>query len=213
MAEKHFVDPKDQHTVAEGVPTHSELTTLYPGVVKKEKGPWMQEDERQAAMEKDRHKIISSLRKSALAIGVCISLPVVLGIIIGQILMTSLTPDNVMVYVCLMILLLGGLSLLTYFLFKWVGQTFRSHALRALPISLTTLLSLLLIAMPLFRITNARIGGLMGYGVGLLSLLIIGIFIATVSIFVWTSAKIHPIGKILILALFLGASIAAAYLL
>lgn len=213
MAEKHYVDAKDQHIAAEGAPTHSELSTLYPGVTKEEKGPWMQEDERQAAMEKDRHKIISGLRKSAVLIGFCISLPVVLGIILGQLLMTSLTPNNVMAYVFLMVLFLGGFVLMTFFLYKWVGQTFRIHALRALPITLTTLLSLLFIAMPVFRMAEAHIGGLVGYGVGLLSLLVIGIFIATISIFVWTSAKIHDIGKILVLAIFFGGAVAAAYLL
>ena len=60
---------------------------------------------------------------------------------------------------------------------------------------------------------NSLVGGITGYVTALASLIVIGIIIAAVSIFVWTSQKIHGIAKILILALFFGAAVAAAYLI
>lgn len=214
MAEKHYVDPKGQHIAAEGVPTHSELTTMYRNAHKEELGRWMQEDERQAVMEKERNTVTTNLRKSSVLVGICISLPVVLGILIGQLGMTrvGINQADAMALSFLLLFLTAGLLLLTYALFKWVEQTFHDHTLKALPISLTVLGSLFFLIRPTFLLTGLHIGGLAGYGVGLLLLLILGIVITTITIFFWTAPKIHPLIKIFVLLLFFGGAVAAAYL-
>lgn len=212
MAENHYVDSKDQHIAAEGVADHSELTVFYANAKKEELGPWMQEGERQAAMKKDRDALTLTLRKSAVLIGLCASLPVVIGIILGQFFMTHLSIENAMLILFLIIFAVGGFMVLTYVLFKWVGETFHHHNLRALPITLTTLASLVFIIQPLFRVVEHSIGGIVGYSTALLALLFIGIVVATVSIFAWTSPKIHGVFKLLVLLLFFGVSVTIFYL-
>ena len=213
MAKNNFVDPKDQSDAAEGVTDHSELAGMYRDVKKPELTHWMSEDERKKAMDKELNSIVTNLRKSAVLVGFCISLPVIVGLVIGQIAITKeIDRNNAMAYMFLIVLALGGFGALTYALFKWVGQTFHNHTVRALPITLTTLLSLFFLMQPVFRFTEIQIGGIAGYSAGLGILLAAGIFIATVSIFVWTSVKMPALLKLLILCVFFGGAVAVAYL-
>ena len=214
MAENHYVDAKDQHIAAEGVADHSELTTFYAEVKKEDLGPWMQEADRQAAMKKERDDVVAGLRKSSILVGLYVSLPVVLGLILGQLALIrgDMNQADAMLFAFLLLFLLAVVIGISYGLFRWVGKTFHNHTVRALPITLTTLFSLFFLIMPLFRITGTNIGGLAGYSVALVSLLVIGNVITITSIFIWTSARLHPLVKILILALFFGAAVAVAYL-
>jgi hypothetical protein len=91
MAENHYVEPLDQHIAAEGVPDHSDLTTFYAEAKVENLGPWMQEEDRQKALEVERNTIQTDLRKSVILIGLSISLPVVFGVLLGQFAMTNTT--------------------------------------------------------------------------------------------------------------------------
>ena len=213
MADNHYVDPKDQHTVAEGVEDHSYLTTFYAEAKKEELGPWMQEADRQKALEAERFQIIFSLRKSAISAGIFTSTPVVFGIIVWQFLTFAITPANGMIVLLLILFGLGGYVLVTYLCLKWVVETFHKHALRAFPIAATTLASLVLLIIPLFNHVGNLIGDMIGNIVVLVSLLLIGTIITTISIFIWTSQKIHGIAKMGILLAFIGASAAVMHLL
>jgi hypothetical protein len=213
MAENHYVDPVDQHIAAEGVPDHSDLTTFYAEAKVEDLGPWMQEADRQKALEEERNKIQTGLRKSSVLIGLSISLPVVFGILLGQFAMTDTTiADGITAAFTL-----AGLGvlvlILTFLLLKWVGKRFQKHSVRALPITLTTLLSIFLVTEKLFNYANTLIGGIVGYAVALGSLVVIGIVVTTVLIFVWTSPKLHALLKIAALLLFLGGSAFVYYLL
>lgn len=214
MPENHYVDPKDQRIAAEGVSDHSELTTFYAEAKKEDLGPWMQEADRQAAMKKERDDVVAGLRKSSVLVGLYVSLPVVLGLILGQLalLRGGMNQADAMLFAFLLLFLLAILVGITHALFKWVGKTFHNHTVRALPITLTTLLSLFFLVMPLFRLTGTYIGGPVGYSTALATLLVIGTIITIGSIFVWTSSKLHPLVKILILTLFFGIAVACAYL-
>jgi hypothetical protein len=216
MAENHYVDPKDQHEAAQGIEDHSDLTVLYAETKKEDLGPWMQEDDRQVAMEKDRREVITSLRASALRIGMYLSLPVVLGILLGQFSFYRTGPGineaDAMALAFVILFLFAGWAILTYNLLKRVGETFHKHTLRPLPIVLTTLLSLIFLIRPALHYSNALIGGVGGNVVALVALLITGSIISTITIFAWTTKWIPGLVKILVLLAFFGLSVVAAYL-
>ncbi|HEY8886631.1 MAG TPA: hypothetical protein VIM31_04000 [Candidatus Microsaccharimonas sp.] len=212
MAENHYVDAKDQHEAATGVEDHSDLTTFYAKAKEEELGPWMQEADRQEALQAKRDQIILGLRGSAVLVGLAISLPVAIGIVLGQFFMTHVNLKNAIPIFFLILFGLGGFFALTFVLYKWVGTRFQHHNIRALPITLTTLLSLALIVQKVFDLCIGLIGGLVGYGTALVALVAIGIIIATVSIFIWTSPKLSWILKILVLFVFLGVASAVFYL-
>ena len=213
MAENHYIDSGDQHIAAEGAPDHSELTTLYRDPPKVELEHWMHEDERQAILETKRATVTTNLRKSAILIGLALSIPVVLGIIFEQFFTTTVSLVNAIPILFLIIFGFGGYFAISIQLFKWVAKTFHNHTLRALPISLTTLLCLFLLIQPTFHQTNLYIGGLAGYATGLGALLVMGTLIATISILAWTSQKLPNIFKILVLIFFVGVSVTGAYLI
>ena len=213
MAENHYVDSGDQHTAAEGAPDHSELTTLYRDPPKVELEHWMHENERQAALETKRATVTTNLRKSAILIGLALSIPVALGIIFEQFFTTTVNLVNAIPILFLIIFGFAGYFALSIHLFKWVAKTFHNHTLRALPISLTTLLCLFLLLRPTFYLTSLHIGGLAGYATGLGALLVIGTLITTISVLVWTSQKLPNIFKILVLVIFFGGSVASAFLI
>ena len=213
MANYHYVDPKDQHEAAEGIADHSELTTFYAEAKKEVLGPWMQEADRQKAMEEDRYRVILGLRKSAALVGVHISLPIVVGIIVYQLLTNIVTPENAIMILFIILIGLGIYVLIAISLFKWVLQKFYMHNLRPAPIVLTTIASISLLIQPLFRITDAGIGGLIGYGVGLVALLLTGTALTTLAILVWTSRKVSGVLKIIFLLCLIGLSAAALLLL
>ena len=212
MANNHYIDPLDQHTAAEGVPDHSELTTLYRDPPKVELEHWMHEDERQAALETKRSTVTTNLRKSAILIGLALSVPVVLGIIFEQLFTTTVSLANAILILLLIILGFAGYLALSIHLFKWVAQTFHNHTLRALPISLTTLFCLFLLVRPTFYLTNYLVTGFAGYAAGLATLLVIGTVITTLSILAWTSQKLPDIFKVLVLVIFLSASVASLFI-
>jgi hypothetical protein len=212
MAENHYVDPKDQHEAAQGIEDHSDLSVLYAEAKEENLGPWMQEDDRQAVLQDKRNTIVLDLRKSAILIGLSISLPVAIGIVLAQFFMTHVSLKNAIPILFLIILGIGGFFALTFALLKWVGTRFQRHNIRALPITATTLLSLALVAQRVFGLFEGLIGGLIGYSVALVALVAIGIIIATTSIFVWTSPKLSWIIKILVLFVFLGSAAAILYL-
>lgn len=213
MAENHYVDPGDQHIAAEGVEDHSELTTNYLEAKHETLGPWMQEDERQKAFEKDRSDIIKGLRAASVPIGLFVSIPVVLGILIGQFALTSVPANdpNAMAYVIGLIFAVGIAGIITVSLFRWVSRTFYNHSLRALPITLTILACVAFLVTPLFALGNTLIGGLAGYAAGLGGILLAGIVISVLSIFVWTMPKLSGVVKLSFLFLLLGVSVAAQY--
>lgn len=215
MAENHYVDPKDQHIAAEGVADHSELTTAYIDAKNEPLGPWMGEQERQASFEEERNKLTKGLRKSVVPIGIFLGLPVVFGILIGQIALTGVDPQdpNAMAYVIGMIFAAGIALALTLGLFRWVGHTFQNHALRALPITLTVLGSLVFLIQKIFDYTNESISGIPGYATALGALIIISIIISTITIFAWTAPKLPAVIKLFVLLLFFGASVGIHYLL
>jgi hypothetical protein len=176
---------------------------LYPEVKKATLGPWMQEGERQAKMKKERDDIRKGLRKSSIQIGLAISLPVTIGILFGQYTLTNNLTANTGALIFILIAVGILLLLLVFILFRYVFMTFQNYSLRALPITLTTLGSIFFVTQRVFNLFNGLIGGLRGYAVGLLSLIVIGIIITSISIFAWTSPKIHPLLKGLILVVFL----------
>src|SRR5690606_3583126 len=139
--QRHYVDPVDQHTVAQGVDDHSDLTTNYMNAKVEELGPWMQEDERQKAMEAERYQATLKLRKYAVAVGFFISFSLVLGIIAWQLLTNIITPENAIIVLFFILFGLGGYALITSMILKWVWGKFHTHNLRALPIVLTTFAS------------------------------------------------------------------------
>lgn len=214
MAENHYVDSKDQHEAATGVADHSDLTTFYASKKEEVLGPWMQEKDRQAALKKERDKIQTGLRKSSVLIGLNITLPVILGILLGQLAMarSGINPADAMAMEFLLLFLLAALVGITYALFKWVGKTFHNHTVQALPIIFTTLLCLLLVIQKVFNLSDGLVGGLVGYGAALVALLVIGILIATITIFVWTSPKLPRLVALLVLLVFLGGAVAVFYL-
>lgn len=211
MAENHYVDPKDQHTVAEGVADHSELTAFYADAKKEDLGPWMQEDERQAAMEEKRYKAQTGLRKSAVLIGLGISMPVVLGMLLEQLIVSQLRTNNIGQigpFIFIIILLIPCFLVAALIILKHVTKRFHAYSIRALPITFTTLLSLLLISPIVFEMSGQLIGGIVGYGIGLITLIAASILISTVTIFVWTIPKVSGIAKLLVLTAFLACTIA-----
>lgn len=212
MAEHHYVDPKDQHEAATGVEDHSDLTTFYAVPKKEVLGPWMQEGDRQKALQADLDKIQTGLRKSSVLVGLSVSLPVVLGILLGQYVFSSteLAIAGPLLFVFIMLGLL--LVITTIVMFMWVGKRFQKHGVRALPVTLTTLLTLFLVLQKIFDLCENLIGGRIGYGVALISLLVVSIIIATITIFVWTSPKIHPLAKVFILLGFVGVGSVIFYL-
>jgi len=214
MTENHYVDPKDQHIAAEGVPAHSELTTMYRDAQKVELGHWMHEDERQAAMEKDRHDIILGLRKPALSLGLAMSVPVILGILLAQLSMSrnELSQTDAMALQFLLLFLLASLVWLTYALLKRIGETFRKHTVRASPVVLTTIASLIFLIRPTLRLADNAIGGIAGYYSGLGVLLITGTLLGVTAIFVWTAVKIPALVKVLALVAFFCGAVTTAYL-
>ena len=215
MAENHYVDPGDQHIAAEGVEDHSELTTHYAEAKREELGPWMQEHERQKAFETERSDVIKGLRRSSFVIGLFMSLPVVLGILIGQFALTSVPANdpNAMAYLIGLIFAVGIAAAITFSLFKWVSQTFYNHSLRALPISLAILACIAFLVTPLFSLGGSSVGGLAGYAAGLGGILLTGGIIAVLSIFVWTMPKLSGVVKISFLFLLFGLSVATHYAL
>jgi hypothetical protein len=213
MAEKHYVDAGDQTIAAEGVEDHSELTTIYPGAVKSEIGPWMQEQDRQAHKSAERQRSIRKLRTSSVLIGFYASLPVVVSVIVGQLFMSTKTVVETYTVVFLVMLGLAAFTGLTFAIYRWIGRTFHAHEMRALPITLTILASLFFIIQPLFRLGDEFIGGLTGYAAGLAGIIVVSIVISVVSVFAWTSSHIPSLVKIVVLLLFFGLSVATAYLI
>lgn len=215
MAENHYVDPKDQRIAAEGVEDHSDLTTFYIEANHEELGPWMQEGERQKALEAERNKIAKGLRTSIVPIGLFLGLPVIFGIILGQIALSGIVKQqdaDAMAYVIGMIFAAGITLAITLGLFKWISNTFHNHALRALPITLTVLASILFVTQNLFDSMDQKIGGLVGYAIALGSLLILSIFISGITIFMWTTPKVSGLIKVLFLLVVFGAAVAVHYL-
>jgi hypothetical protein len=214
MTENHYVDPKDQHIAAEGVPSRSDLTTAYRDANKETLGPWMKEDERQLAMEKDRQKVITSLRKSSLLIGLAISAPVVAGILLYDFAIVRATLDQATSLVLAFVLLFAAAiwAIVTYRLFRWIGETFRQHTLKAPPITLTTLLILGFLVRPTFMYFTKHYADITGQIIWLASLLVIGIAVSIVLIFIWTTKWIPGLLKIFILLALFGAAVAVAYL-
>ena len=76
----------------------------------------------------------------------------------------------------------------------------------------TTLLCLFLVIQKVFNLFDGLVGGFVGYGAALIALLVIGILIATVTIFVWTSPKLPRLVALLVLLAFLGGTAAVFYL-
>ena len=212
MADNHYVDPLDQNISAEGVPDHSDLSTFYAEAKVVELGPWMKEADRQKALEGGRNKIQTGLRTSVIPIGLSISLPVIFGILLGQFAMTNTTIADGVTLAFILALLGVSVAVITFLLLKWVGGRFQKHSVRALPIILTTLGSLVLVIQKVFNLAGSLIGGLVGYAVAIGAIIIIGIFISTISIFVWTSPKLPALVKILVLLLFLGSAAAVFYI-
>lgn len=212
MAENHYVDAKDQHEAASGIEDHSDLTTFYSQAKQKELGPWMQEADRQASLKAERDKIQTGLRKSAVLIGLCVSLPIALGILLGKLAISKVDSVDVTPVLFLLGLLGIGLLIMTIVLLKWVEERFQRHSIRALPITLTTLLSLLLVTQKEFAFFESTIRGLAGYVAALVALIAIAIVIVTVTIFAWTSPKLSSVIKTLILLVFLGAATIVFYL-
>lgn len=215
MADYHTVDPKDQHLSAEGVTDHSDLTTFYAEAKKEVLGPWMQEDERQAVMQKERDKIQIGLRKSVVLIGLSISIPVILGILVGQLVMVNLQTGGVSnggPIIFIVFLLIPTVTVTTILLLKWVSTRFQKHSLRALPITLTTLLSLFLVLQKIFDLFDYLIGGLVGYSVALAATVLISILISTVTIFIWTKPRLSGLIKLAVLLGFVGVAAAVFYL-
>jgi hypothetical protein len=206
MADYHSVDSGDQQLAAEGIADHSDLTTFYAEAKHAVLGPWMQENERQAMLQKEREKIVLTLRRSSLLVGISVSLPVVVGIVLGQFFMTHVTLKNAIPFLFLIIFGFGGLLGMTIALLRWVGKTFNDHNIRALPITLTTLLCLFLVLQRVFDLFDGLIGGLIGYVAALGALVLIGIVIATITIFVWTIPKLSGLAKLIILVAFIGVS-------
>ncbi|MDB5160122.1 MAG: hypothetical protein JWO99_385 [Candidatus Saccharibacteria bacterium] len=214
MAENHYVDPKDQHIAAEGVPSRTDLTTAYRDAKKETLGPWMQEDERQLIMEKDRQKVITSLRKSSFLIGLYTSLPVVTGILLYDFAIVRATLDQATALILAFVLLLAAAiwAIISYRLFKWIGETFRQHTLRALPITFTTLLILGFLVRPTFMYFTTHFVDTIGQIIWLASLLVIGVAVSIILIFIWTTKWIPGLLKIFILLALFGAAVAVAYL-
>lgn len=211
MAEKHYVDPVDQHTVAQGVDNHSELTAHYKNAKVEDLGPWMQEDDRQKAMEAERYKIILGLRTSAILLGFLISLTLVIGIAAWQLLTNVITPENAIMILFIILIGLGGYLAIAFLTLKWVWGRFNAHNLRASPIVLASITSTSLLIQPLFHITDSLFEGLIGYGVVLAVLLISGTVLTTIMIYLWTSKMAGSI-KLVWLAVILGVCMAIYYL-
>jgi hypothetical protein len=217
MAERHYVDPKDQHIAAEAVPTHTELSGMYRDAKKETLSPWMHEDERQAALEKERLDVIKGLRKSSLRIGFNLGFPFVLGILLVKLAFfradTGLSQADAIVLAFVLLFLCAMSVILTFFLLKQVSKRYRDHTLRAAPVTLTTVLSLLFLVMPLYKLADMIIGGVAGYIAWLISLVIASIIITAVLIVIWTSRVIPALIKVIVLLIVFGASVAAMYLL
>jgi len=212
MAQNHYVDSGDQREAASGVEDHSDLSVFYASKKVEDLGPWMQEADRQKILQAERDKISLGLRKSIVLIGLNVSLPIILGILLIQLIISNTTPDKVNTLIFIVILLGLGLVILTIVLLKWVVDRYQKYSIRALPITLTTLLSLFLVLQKIFDLFQELVGGLIGYGLALAALVITSILISAISIFVWTSAKIHPIAKLIVLMAFVGVAAAIYYL-
>ncbi|MBC7565286.1 hypothetical protein H7100_03615, partial [Candidatus Saccharibacteria bacterium] len=166
-------------------------------------------------MQKERDKIETGLRKSVVLIGLSISIPVVLGILVGQLVLTNIqtsSASNAGPLIFIVILLVPAVAVTTLLLLRWVGTRFHKHSLKAVPITLTTLLSLFLVLQKVFDLFNSLIGGLVGYAVALASLVVISIFITTITIFVWTAPKLSGVIKLVVLLLCIGIAAAIFYL-
>jgi hypothetical protein len=217
MAENHYVDSKDQHIAAEGAPTHTELVGMYREAKKEVLSPWMQEDDRQAAMQKERDGVITDLRKSSLRIGFYLGLPAALSIVLGTLALFRTGKDvneaDAMVLAFVLLFALAGWAIMSFALIKATGTIFRKHTLRPLPIILTILLSLVFLIFPALRYFDKTIGGFAGNTAALVSILVLGIIISTILIFIWTAKHIPGLAKILALLVIFGASVATSYLM
>ena len=177
---------------------HPELSALYPTVKKEELGEWLQEDERQKIKAEKAENFIAGIRPKAPLIGLLIAVPFILSSILLQLLMLIvglIVRDNAMVIVfgaILVGLIYTGILIAT---FKKVIDVFSAHRLRASYVTITILVSIFLVSMPL----SAIIGSLISYIVYLLSITLLSIVLSTVLIYIWTIKNFPSILKIVAL--------------
>jgi hypothetical protein len=212
MAENHYVDPKDQTGAAEGVADHSDLTTVYPAAKKEQLSPWMHESARQAALEKTRTDTVAGLRKSIFTVGLALGLPVSLGLVSALYFLNSVTPDNALTMFLLIVITLAIYFGTSYALLAWASQTFRNHTLKASPVMLTILISLLVIIQPSLNYAAQYAEDFQATLLGAGIVLVTSIILSVASLLLWSIAQIPAIFKVLFLAFILSAAIAVAYL-
>ncbi|MBC7459693.1 hypothetical protein H7200_03215 [Candidatus Saccharibacteria bacterium] len=211
---QHFIDAPD--SAVEAIrPNHEDLSTLYPTAAKPDSSPWMREDERQAVLQSARDMQIAGLRRHAAMIGLYIALPFVFGMLILQLALVSvdsLQREGAMLIVFGVVLIGGLYTLITYGLFKRISEIFRLHNLKALPISLTVLISLFIISQPLFTLASNLVGGAGGYITALICVPIISIFLTIGLIYIWTSARVSPLLKLVSLVGIIGVMATIAFI-
>jgi len=214
----HFIEaPDDTIRTSNEMVSRDDLTTMYPTVQKEELGPWMGEQERQAKLEAQRLRAIAQIRRYSALIGFLISLPFVMSILVFQAL-TIIVPATKGEPSLAILAGFGGILMglvfvgLTIAFLKKVSSVFSEHALKAAPITLTILISLLLISQPLADLAQQLIGGWPGYATFLFALPVVSMVMATVLLFVWTVQKIPALVKLLILPITIAAAALVMYL-
>jgi len=212
MAENHYVDPKDQTGAAEGVADHSDLTTVYAAAKKEQLSPWMHKDARQAALEKTRTDTVAGLRKSIFTVGLALGLPVSLGLVSALYFLNSVTQENALAMLVLIVITLATYFGVSYALLVWASQTFRNHTVKASPVMLTILISLMIIIQPSLNYAAQYAQDFQVVLLGAGIILLVSIVLSVASLLLWSIARIPAIFKVLFLAFILSASIAVAYL-
>ena len=214
----HFIEaPDDTLRTTNEMVNHEELSTLYRSAKKETLGPWLHEDERQAALEDQRLAAIAQIRRRAIQIGLLIAMPFILGALVFQavtLLVNSLGDD----VASAMILGFGGIFIgliyfgITYASLKQVKTIFNEHALKSSPLILTILVCLLLLSQPLMIWMQQLISGLPGYVAHLITVPVASIILAVVLLYIWTIAKMPAAIKLLTLVIAIAGCAAVYYL-
>lgn len=192
----------------------TELSTLYPKAKPINQNPISTPEEIAERKQKAFEQQVRQLRRLAVQVGVYVSLPYIVGLFAIQQVVSRIAyiaPDDIggaMSIVFASFLTTTTAVFLTYFLFKRTGDVFNAHTLKAWPVIVTILTSIISFTPRALDLTQALTAGILAYIASLGLIVLVGVVVSAVSIFLWTSKLPIPI-KLLLLALIIALSLAA----
>lgn len=209
MPEDHYIEPLDHTTTAESMPDRSDLTTIYPDPAKPYLGRIVKEEERQQIKQAEQDRVMRRLRRPSLLIGLLTGLPVVGGMILLNFFATNVDVTDrstLMPLILLAIILLGGYVGMTVSIVKWLHEIYSKHLLKAWPVTVTVVTSMLLVLKPILAQGSERISGIAGYGASIAALLALSTVLVGLLILVWTTPKMSGVVKMVLLLVTIGAA-------